>query len=225
MQVLGSQGSTTDGTRYAFVLVAADFPTFDQYQDTTIGAAEVGLNNISIIGGSQSTTPNVNGTVLSNYTIDGLLFQNPSGTANTNIRGVLQNLQVANFPGNALIANFFSGELRGYNVFTAQSGGNCVDLQATSNPYRFYGLVASGCTDGLYLKGTQSEEFHGVSVFNNTIDVSVTGTRPRSESYILFDGAQFQASDLENMYLDQQNETVICAANCEFRDAGKNCAE
>ena len=136
--------------------------------------------------------------------------------------GALENLQVANFPGHALAANKFAGELRGYNVFAGKSGGNCVDLTVTDNPYRFYGLVASGCTIGLNLAGTQSEEFHGVSVFGNSIDVSVTGTKPRAESYILFDGAQFQGSDQENMYLDQQNETVLCAANCEFRDAGKN---
>ena len=135
--------------------------------------------------------------------------------------GALENLQVANFPGHALAANKFAGELRGYNVFAGKSGGNCVDLTVTDNPYRFYGLVASGCTIGLNLAGTQSEEFHGVSVFGNSIDVSVTGTRPLAQSYILFDGAQFQHSDLENMYLDQQNETVLCAANCEFTGRGQ----
>jgi len=61
----------------------------------------------------------------------------------------LQNFQVANFPGNGLSLNHFSGELRGYNVFAGSSGGNCVDLEYTANPYRFYGLVASGCTSGV----------------------------------------------------------------------------
>ena len=62
-----------------------------------------------------------------------------------------------------------------------------------------------------------------MSIFSNTIPgYRVTGTKSRAESYILFDGAQFHGSDQENMYLDQQNETVLCAANCEFRDAGKN---
>ena len=58
-------------------------------------------------------------------------------------------------------ASKFAGELRGYNVFASKAGGNCVDLTVTANPYRFYGLRASGCTIGLNLAGTQSEEFHG----------------------------------------------------------------
>ena len=140
------------------------------------------------------------------------------------VSGTLQNLQVANFPGNALAAKGFSGEFRGYDIFAGSSAGNCVDLENTQNPYRFYGLVASGCATGINLDKTKSEEFHGVSVFGNSIDVSVTGTKPLAQSYILFDGAQFQNSGQENMYLDQQNETVLCAANCEFRDAGKNCS-
>ena len=135
------------------------------------------------------------------------------------MRGALQNIQVANFSGNALAANGFAGELRGYNVFAGRSGENCVDLRATDNPYRFYGLVASGCSDGLNLYKTKSEEFHGVSVFGNTVDVAVTGAVALASAYILFDGAQFQGSSQENMYLDQQNETFICAANCEFEDA------
>ena len=60
-------------------------------------------------------------------------------------------------------------------------------------------------------------------MFSNTIDVSVTGALgANSGAYILFDGLQMGASQDENMYLDQQNEVVICAANCYFFDAWKN---
>ena len=141
------------------------------------------------------------------------------GTAHTNIDAVLQNLQVFKFPGNALSANNFSGEFRAYNVHAASSGGNCVDIENSANPYRFYGLVASGCTIGLNMVQTKSEEFHGASIFANNIDLSLTGTRPDLGAYALIDGAQFQGSGQENMYLDQQNETLICAANCEFERA------
>jgi hypothetical protein len=59
-------------------------------------------------------------------------------------------------------------------------------------------------------------------VFGNGIDISVTGTRNLTGAYILFNGLQLGHSDNENMYLDQQNEIVICAANCMFRDANQN---
>ena len=86
---------------------------------------------------------------------------------------------------------FFGGELRGYNVVASNSGGNCVDLEHSSNPYRFYGLVASGCNNGIGINMYKSRaaEFHGVSApafaeaklrlragrFGNTIDVSLSG--------------------------------------------------
>ncbi|MGH6878566.1 MAG: hypothetical protein ACREHV_14485 [Rhizomicrobium sp.] len=150
------------------------------------------------------------------------MFANPTNTAPTNVRGILQHLQVVTFPGNALAANQFSGELRGYDVFAGGSGGNCVDLEHTANPYRFYGLVASGCMIGINMVHSRAEEFHGVSAFGNTIDVSLSGWNETS-AYLLFDGAQFGPSDEENMYLDQQNETVLCAANCTFTKAWQSC--
>jgi len=64
---------------------------------------------------------------------------------------------------------------------------------------------------------TKSQEFHGASIFGNNIDVSLTGARGDTDAYVLFDGLQLQGSQNENMYLDQQNETVICAANCTFQ--------
>jgi hypothetical protein len=150
----------------------------------------------------------------------GLLFQNPTGKPHKNGNTVMENLQVANFPGNALSALYYSGELRGYNVYAGAAGGNCVDLEHTDNPYRFFGLVASACKIGLNLVDTKSEEFHGASFFGNgDKNVSVTGARGDPEAYILFDGAQFESANNENMYLDQQGETVICAANCYFSKA------
>lgn len=44
------------------------------------------------------------------------------------------------------------------------------------------------------------------------IDLSLTGTS-QVGGYVLIDGAQFQGSNQENMYLDQTNETLLCAAN------------
>jgi hypothetical protein len=126
-----------------------------------------------------------------------------------------------NSPGNGLSAYHFAGELRGYNVYAGSSKESCVDIEHTANPYRFYGLVAASCTTGLNMVATKSEEFHGVSIFANVINLSVTGTLHDPEAYILFDGLQFGDSHDENMYLDQQNETVICSANCFFKDAGK----
>ena len=136
---------------------------------------------------------------------------------------MLQNLQVVNFSGNALAANNFSGEMAGYNVTVGKSGGNCLDMENTQNPYRFYGLVASHCTNGINLVNTKGEEFHGASVFSNSNNnVSVTGAFGiNAAAYILFDGLQMGASKNANMYLDQSNEVVLCAANCFFKDAGK----
>ena len=80
-----------------------------------------------------------------------------------------------NFPGNALSANYFSGEFRGYNVFGGSSRGNCVDVEHTANPYRFYGLVAYGCaTYGINLVSTGAVELHGASVFGNPNDVDLS---------------------------------------------------
>ncbi|HEX4079190.1 MAG TPA: hypothetical protein VHX61_10000 [Rhizomicrobium sp.] len=222
MQVMGSQGSTVDGTNYAFILVAASSSAAGPYQDASAGAGEiqVGLNNLSIIGATKAGSVVVDGTSTA-YANAGLLFEDPTGTA-PNVRGALETLQVKNFPGNALAANSFSGELRGYNVAAGSSAGNCVDLEHTANPYRFYGLAASGCTIGINLVKTKSEEFHGVSAFDNTVDVSVTGSHALAEAYVLFDGAQFGHAVHENMYLDQQNETVLCAANCVLTGAWDN---
>src|ERR1700722_10493459 len=73
-------------------------------------------------------------------------------------------------------------------------------------------------------------EFHGVSAFGNNVDVSLTGWTDTS-AYVLFDGAQFGPSSQENLYLDQQNETFLCAANCYFTSswhsgciAGQSCS-
>jgi len=219
MEVMGSQGSTIDGSNTAFLLVTVSSSPVDPYQGFSVGESEVGFNNLMLNGGTASQAVNVNGTTVS-YTNDGLLFQNPA-TGKSKTNSLLQNLQVLAFPGHALAANAFAGEMRGYNVYAGQSGGNCVDLRATDNPYRFYGLVASGCTSGagINLQGTQSEEFHGVSVYHNMIGVSLTGARPRADAYVLFDGAQFQGAQQENLYLDQQNETFLCAANCVFEKA------
>ena len=109
----------------------------------------------------------MNGGVTS-YTVDGLLFQNPLNRGHTNVHGVLQNLQIVNFSGNALSALHFSGETLGYNVYAAKSAGNCVDLEYTQNPYRFYGLIASHCSDGLNLVNTKAEEFHGARACSAT---------------------------------------------------------
>ena len=220
LQLLGAAGSTVDGSRHAFILADAQNPANDPYQDAEAGQLAVGFNNISIVGGTNSQSVYVDGS-LAAYTGDGLLFQNPSSNVNP-VNAALQNLQVVNFPGNALSAYNFGGEFRGYNVSASKSGGSCVDLEQTANPYRIYGLVAFGCTIGLNMVKTKSEEFHGASVFKNgNIDISVTGTHIPG-SYILFDGLQMGHSGNENMYLDQQNETVICAANCTFNGAGEN---
>ena len=93
-----------------------------------------------------------------------------------------------------------------------------MDFESTYNPYRFYGLVASGCTIGINMIHSRAEEFHGASAFGNTIDVWLSGFTAVG-GYVLFDGAQFGSSGEENMYLDQRNEPLICAANCYFTSA------
>jgi hypothetical protein len=63
-------------------------------------------------------------------------------------------------------------------------------------------------------------EFHGASFWSGKIaNVWVSGAFDAPNAYILFDGLQLGGSQNENMYLDQQNETVICAANCYLKDA------
>src|ERR1700679_3612258 len=89
-----------------------------------------------------------------------------------------------------------AGELRGYNIFAGGSGGNCVDFEHTANPYRSYGPVAAGCGNWIILRQAQDEALM-VGLSNH-------------------DGAQFDPSSQENLYLDQQNETFLCAANCYF---------
>ena len=128
-------------------------------------------------------------------------------------------LSVIGFPGNALAAIQFAGELRGYDVVASRAGGNCVDFEHAANPYRFYGLRASGCANGhgINMFKSKSEEFHGASIFANNIDVSLTGARAATDAYVLFDGVQLQHSQYENMYLDSKDETLICAANCVFQ--------
>jgi hypothetical protein len=106
------------------------------------------------------------------------------------------------------------------NIRAGHSGGNCVDFEHTANPYRFYGLVASGCDIGIILRRAQDEALM-VSLSNH--DVSLTGHTDTS-AYVLFDGAQFGSSLNENLYLDQQNETFICSANCYFTNAWQNCS-
>src|ERR1700722_14033443 len=66
-------------------------------------------------------------------------------------------------------------------------------------------------------------EFHGASFWgggtSTTGTISITGTHSGLHGYILFDGLQDGPSDYADMYLNQQNITVICAANCLFGDA------
>lgn len=47
------------------------------------------------------------------------------------------------------------------NIRAGHSGGNCVHLEQTFNPYRFYGLVATGCNIGINMFQSRAEEFHG----------------------------------------------------------------
>ena len=227
MQLVGAQGSTVDDVHYGFILAAASYPSFDQYQDVSVGQQWVGLENIMIVGGGADQSWQVGGAsgacTLSGptYCTDGLLFQAPAGGAGHQAAtGVLRDLQVVNFPGHALAAFRPRGELHGYNVFAGSSGGNCVDIENTANPYRFYGLSGGDCAIGLNLVNARSMEFHGASFWGNqTASLSVTGTLGDPGAYLLFDGLQLGSSQNEDMYLDQQNETVICAANCLFGKA------
>jgi hypothetical protein len=120
------------------------------------------------------------------------------------------------FPGNALAAFGFNGEFRGYNVYAGASGGNCVDIENKGNPYRFYGLTATGCAIGINLVSTGGAEYFGANAFDNDIDVAVSGTTNKQQAFIVFDGLHLDKSTYENMFLDQQNETVVCTSNCTF---------
>jgi hypothetical protein len=222
MQIIGYSGNTVDGTRYGFVLVAATLPSFDSYQDNSaVGQRAVSFNNIMISGGTNKNRVDVDGGQNLTYSNDGLLFQNPTTPAESvDVNGVLQNLQVVNFPGNALSALDFNGEFRGYNVYAGGSGGNCVDIENKGNPYRFYGLVVQGCRNGtgVNLVSTGAVELHGASIFGNNINISVSGTTKLPEAYIVLEDTELAGSQAESMYLDQQNETVVCASHCIFRD-------
>ena len=64
-------------------------------------------------------------------------------------------------------------------------------------------------------------EFHGASFWsgggtNSPETISITGTGRTPGGYILFDGLQASSVAGIDMYLDQQNETVLCAGNCLF---------
>ena len=136
--------------------------------------------------------------------------------------GLLRNLQIVEFPGHALAARVPSGELRGYNVYAGNSGGNCIDLENTANPYRFYGVSGGSCNITLNLVNATGLEFHGASFWggmNSPETISITGAVENPGGYVLFDGLQASSVAGIDMYLDQQNETVLCAGNCLFADA------
>ena len=63
------------------------------------------------------------------------------------VSGTLQNLQVANFPGNALAAKGFSGEFRGYDIFAGSSAGNCVRPVEHAEPLSFLRARGIGLRD------------------------------------------------------------------------------
>jgi hypothetical protein len=216
MQIIGNSGSSIDSTNYGFVLVAASLPSFDTYQDFTSGERSFGLNNITLTAGTKSTRVDVDNNQDVHFTNDGLLFQDPTNVESTDVNAALENLQVVHFPGNALAAQAFNGEFRGYNVYAGASGGNCVDIENKGNPYRFYGLTVTGCRIGINLVSTGGAEYFGANVFGNDIDVSVSGTTNKPQAFIVFDGLHLDKSTYENMFLDQQNETVVCTSNCTF---------
>jgi hypothetical protein len=222
MQILGSTGSTVDSTHYGFVLVAATVPASDDYQAYTTGERSAGFNNITITGSSNSRSWNIDGTPAScsmtaaPYCNSGMLFQNPTLRESTDVNAVLQNLQVVNFPGHGISANDFNGEFRGYNVYAGQSVGNCLDIENKGNPSRFYGLTATGCTYGINLASTAGGDFLGAVAFGNDINLYVSGTTRQSQAFIVFDDLHVNNSKHENMYVDQQNVTVICNSNCTF---------
>jgi hypothetical protein len=228
MQLLGAQGSTVDNIHYGFILASASYPPFDQYQDDSVGQQWVSFENIEIAGGTTQQSVQVDGTTLSctlsgpTYCNDGLHFQAPAKAAGqVAAAGIMRNLQVVNFPGNALSAYHMGGEMRAYNVFAASAGGNCWDIENTANPYRFYGISGGTCSIPLNLVNARGMEFHGASFWGGTgpATISVTGTVSDPDGYILFDGLQDGPSQQADMYLDQQNETVVCTGNCLFGDA------
>ena len=69
-----------------------------------------------------------------------------------------------------------------------------MDFEHTANPYRFYGLVASGCNVGIILRRAQDEALmvspSSRACRGTNHDVSLTGHTDTS-AYVLFDGAQF----------------------------------
>ncbi|HEX3666741.1 MAG TPA: hypothetical protein VHU23_16060, partial [Rhizomicrobium sp.] len=59
-------------------------------------------------------------------------------------------------------------------------------------------------------------DFLGAVAFGNDINLYVSGTTRQSQAFIVFDDLHVNNSKHENMYLDQQNVTVICTSNCTF---------
>ena len=129
-----------------------------------------------------------------------------------------------NFPGNALSVFHMGGEMRAYNVFAGSAAGNCWDIENTANPYRFYGVSGGTCVTPLNLVNARGMEFHGASFWGGSgvATVSISGTVSTPEGYILFDGLQAGPSQSWDMYLNQQNETVVCTGNCAFGDADRD---
>jgi hypothetical protein len=227
MQLIGAQGSTVDNVHYGFILASASYPSFDQYQDDSVGQQWVSFENVEITGATTQQTMQVDATTIDcptagpAYCDDGLHFQAPAKTAGqVAATGIMRNVQVVNFPGNALSAYHMGGEMRAYNVFADSAGGNCVDIENTANPYRFYGISGGSCTIGINLVHARGMEFHGASFWGtSSYGISVTGSMNEPDGYILFDGLQVGPTQAENMYLDQTDTTVICAANCLFGNA------
>ena len=101
-----------------------------------------------------------------------------------------------------------------------------MDFEHTANPYRSYGPVAAGCGNWIILRQAQDEALMvGLSNHDGAQDEALM------VSLSNHDGAQFGPSSQENLYLDQQNETFLCAANCYFTSswnsgciAGQSCS-
>ena len=226
MQLVGAQGSTVDDVHYGFILAAASYPSFDQYQDVSVGQQWVGLENIMIVGGGADQSWQVGGAsgacTLSGptYCTDGLLFQAPAGGAGHQAAtGVLRDLQVVNFPGHAL--PHFAPEASCTATTSLPAARAAIAWISRTPPIR---TASTGFPVAIAPSGqsgdARSMEFHGASFWGNqTASLSVTGTLGDDRAYLLFDGLQLGSSQNEDMYLDQQNETVICAANCLFGKA------
>jgi hypothetical protein len=223
VMLLGSTGGSVNGSRPAFVTIAVGYPTNDTYQASGGAQNQTKFSGLQIIGMSNSTTVNVGASSGVSTSTDCVVLTNPVAGSHVNSAQVMYDMQIEFCPGNALGSNGWSGEFRGYNIKAGSSGGNCLDFQQIANPTRFYGLVLNGCTEGLNAVSATSLEFHGLSVFKNSdTDISITGSRNKTTAgYILLDGVQFGKSTNENMYLDQQNETVYCTALCRFAGANQ----